>query len=171
MFVGKPAPEFRMQTTADLDTLEHETTLEDYRGRWLVLFFYPADFTFVCPTEVLAFNSAVPALRERGANLLGVSTDSVHSHVAWMEFHIGQLDFPLASDRSQAVSKAYQVLDDAGQSVRGLFIIDPEGIVRHEVVHDDRVGRSVDEVLRVLSALQAPGRTFARFDGASALAS
>lgn len=161
MFVGKPAPDFRMVTTQDLNTLEHEASLADYRGRWLVLFFYPADFTFVCPTEVLAFNSAVPAFAERGAELLGVSTDGIHSHVAWMEFHIGHLDFPLASDRSQAVSKAYGVLDDNGQSARGVFIVDPEGIVRYEVVHDDRVGRSVDEILRNLDALRAPGRTFA----------
>jgi len=161
VFVGKPAPDFRMTTTKDLNTLEHEATLEDYKGQWLVMFFYPADFTFVCPTEVLAFNSAVPAFAERGAQLLGVSTDGIHSHVAWMEFHIGNLDFPLASDRSQAVSKAYGVLDDNGQSARGIFIVDPEGIVRYEVVHDDRVGRSVEEVLRNLDALRAPGRTFA----------
>jgi len=160
MFVGKPAPDFRMNTTKDLNTLEHEATLADYKGKWLVVFFYPADFTFVCPTEVLAFNSAVPTLAERDTELLGVSTDSVFSHVAWMEFHIGQLDFPLASDRDHEVSRAYGVLD-GGQSARGVFIIDPEGIVRYEVVHDDRVGRSVDEVLRVLNALQAPGRTFA----------
>lgn len=162
MLVGRPAPDFRMTTTKDLDTLEHEATLADYRGRWLVLFFYPADFTFVCPTEVLAFNAAVPKLAEYDAELLGVSTDGVHAHVAWMEFHIGQLDFPLASDRSQHVSRSYGVLDDVGQSARGIFVIDPEGVVRHEVVHDDRVGRSVNEVLRVLHALQAPGRTFAQ---------
>jgi peroxiredoxin (alkyl hydroperoxide reductase subunit C) len=170
MFVGKPAPQFRMGTTKDLNTLEHEATLADYRGRWLILFFYPADFTFVCPTEVLAFNSAVPSFAQHDAELLGVSTDSVFSHVAWMEFHIGQLDFPLASDRDQHVSAAYGVLDDAGQSARGVFIIDPEGIVRYEVIHDDRVGRSVDEILRVLTALQSPGRTFAHFTAANAVA-
>jgi peroxiredoxin (alkyl hydroperoxide reductase subunit C) len=164
MFVGRPAPDFRMVTTKDLDTLEHEATLSDYKGRWLVLFFYPADFTFVCPTEVLAFNAAVPKFAEYEAELLGVSTDGVYAHVAWMEFHIGQLAFPLASDRSQEVSRAYGVLDAAGQSARGIFIVDPDGVVRHEVVHDDRVGRSVNEVLRVLHALQAPGRTFAESD-------
>jgi peroxiredoxin (alkyl hydroperoxide reductase subunit C) len=170
MFVGKPAPDFRMTTTKDLNTLEHEATLADYRGRWLVLLFYPADFTFVCPTEALAFNAAVPRFAaEHDAELLGVSTDSVHSHVAWMEFHIGALDFPLASDRTHEVSRAYGVLD-AGQAARGIFIIDPEGVVRYEVVHDDRVGRSIDEVLRVLTALQAKGRTFARFDTAVAVA-
>jgi peroxiredoxin 2/4 len=161
MLVGKPAPEFRMPTTKDLNTLDHEATLNEYKGKWLVLFFYPADFTFVCPTEVLAFNAAVPAFARHNAELLGVSTDGVYSHVAWMEFHIGQLSFPLASDRSQEVSRAYGVLDEQGQSARGVFIIDPEGAVRYEVVHDDRVGRSVEEILRVLSALQNPGRTFA----------
>jgi peroxiredoxin 2/4 len=168
MLIGKKAPEFHMVTTKYPDTLDHEANLDEYKGRWLVLFFYPADFTFVCPTEVLAFNAAVPAFAKHDAELLGVSTDGVYAHVAWMEFHIGKLDFPLASDRSQEVSKAYGVLDEAGQSARGVFIIDPEGIVRHEVVHDDRVGRSVDEILRVLTALRSPGRTFAQFDAAAA---
>jgi peroxiredoxin 2/4 len=163
MFVGKPAPRFRMLTTKDPNTLEHEATLDDYRGRWLVLFFYPADFTFLCPTEVLAFSAAVSAFNAHDADLLGVSTDSVHAHIAWMEFHVGPLDFPLASDQTQVVSRAYGVLDDNGQSARALFLIDPEGIVRYYAVHDDRVGRSIDEVLRVLAALRTPGRTFAQF--------
>jgi peroxiredoxin (alkyl hydroperoxide reductase subunit C) len=171
MLLGKQAPDFRMVTTKDLDTLEEEATLADYKGRWLVMFFYPADFTFVCPTEVLAFNSAVGAFAGHNAELLGVSTDGVHSHLAWMEFHIGKLDFPLASDRTQTVSQAYGVLDDNGQSARAVFIIDPDGVVRHEVVHDDRVGRSVEEIMRVLTALQLPGRTFApQFDAAGAVA-
>jgi len=159
MFVGSPAPDFRMVSTKDLNTLEHEVSLADYAGRWLVLFFYPADFTFVCPTEVLAFNAALPRFAALDTDLLGVSTDSVHAHVAWLEFHLGPLDFPLASDRNQLVSRTYGVLDDAGQSARALFIVDPDGVVRHQVVHDDRVGRSVDEVLRVLTGLRAPGRT------------
>jgi peroxiredoxin (alkyl hydroperoxide reductase subunit C) len=163
MFVGKTAPDFRMLTTKDANTLDHEATLADYRGRWLVLFFYPADFTVVCPTEVLAFNAAVRAFDEHEADLLGVSTDSVFSHVAWMEFHIGNLDFPLASDRTHAVSSAYGVLDGDGQAARAVFLIDPQGVVRYQVVHDDRVGRSVAEILRVLNALQSPGRTFAQF--------
>jgi len=163
VFVGKSAPAFRMLTTKDPNSLEHEATLDDYRGRWLVLFFYPADFTFVCPTEVLAFSAAVPTFEAHGAELLGVSTDSVHAHIAWMEFHVGALNFPLASDQAHHVSRAYHVLDDNGQSARAVFLVDPEGIVRYHVVHDDRVGRSVDEVLRVLSALRTPGRTFAQF--------
>jgi peroxiredoxin 2/4 len=164
MLVGKAAPDFDMPTTKDANTLEHRATLRDYRGRWLLLFFYPADFTFVCPSEILAFDAAVPNLAERGVDVLGISTDGVHAHLAWMEFHIGNLQFPLASDRTQVVSEAYQVLDDVGQSGRALFLIDPDGIVRYEVVHDDRVGRSVEEVLRVVDALQSPGRTFAKFE-------
>jgi peroxiredoxin (alkyl hydroperoxide reductase subunit C) len=161
MLVGNPAPDFRMVTTENLNTLEHVTTLDAYQGRWLVLFFYPADFTFICPTEALAFDAAVPAFAELDADVLGISTDSVHAHVAWMEFHIGNLSFPLASDRSQVVSRAYGVLDAQGQAARATFVIDPAGVVRYESVHDDRVGRSVDEVLRILTALHGPGRTFA----------
>jgi peroxiredoxin 2/4 len=164
MFVGKAAPDFVMTTTKDPNALEHVATLRDYQRRWLILLFYPADFTFVCPSEMLAFDAAVPTLAERNAELLGVSTDSVFSHIAWMEFHIGDLRFPLASDQKQIVSREYGVLDENGQSARGIFIIDPEGIVRYEVVHDDRVGRSVEEVLRVLDALQSHGRTFAKFE-------
>ena len=163
MLIGKPAPDIRMTTTKDLNSLDRESSLAEYHGRWLVLFFYPADFTFVCPTEVMAFSQAVPAFAEQDAEVLGVSTDGIFAHVAWMEFHIGQLAFPLASDRNQAVSKAYGVLDEQGQSARAVFIIDPQGIVRHEVIHDDRVGRSVNEILRVLSALRSPGRTFAEY--------
>jgi peroxiredoxin (alkyl hydroperoxide reductase subunit C) len=167
MLVGKPAPDFRMVTTKNLDTLDHETTLADYRGRWLVLLFYPADFTFVCPSEMLAFSAANEQFAAQGADILGVSTDGVYSHVAWMEFHVGHLAFPLASDRSQEVSTAYQVLEDGtGQAARALFIIDPDGVVRYEVVHEDRVGRSVSEVLRVLTALQSPSRSFATVDPA-----
>lgn len=156
MLVGKPAPEFRMITTKDLESLEHEADLADYRGRWLVLLFYQADFGLLCPKEVKAFNAAVPALAEAGFDLLGVSTDGIQSHVAWMRSHLGQLDFPLASDRSQTVSESFGVLDHAGQSARAVFIIDPHGIVRFESVYDERVGRSVAEVLRVVNALAHP---------------
>ena len=161
MLVGKPAPDFRMVTTANLNTLDEERSLADYRGRWLVMLFYPADFTFVCPSEMLAFNAAVETFQAMNADVLGISTDGVYSHVAWMEFHIGHLDFPLASDRTQVVTQAYGLLDDAGQAGRAVVIVDPEGIVRYEVVHEDRVGRSVEEVLRVLTALRSSTRTFA----------
>ena len=162
MLVGKPAPEFDMVSTKNLDTLSDRVSLKDYAGRWLVLFFYPADFTFVCPSEMIAFNDALPAFAEHNAELLGVSTDGVYVHVAWMDSMVGYLNFPLASDRNWTTSRAYSVLDeDEGIASRAIVIIDPDGIVRYEVNHADQVGRSPKEILRVLSALQNPGRTFA----------
>ncbi len=158
--VGKPAPDFEMPSTKNLDTLDEPVRLADHRGRWLVLFFYPADFTFVCPTEAIAFSSAVPDFAELGADVIGVSTDGVHAHLAWTEFHVGKLAYPLGADRTQVVSRAFGVLNEAeGVAERAVFIIDPEGIVRYEVVHDDRIGRNVGEILRVLRALQSKGRT------------
>jgi peroxiredoxin (alkyl hydroperoxide reductase subunit C) len=156
MFVGRPAPDFRMPTTKDINTLEHEATLADYRGAWLVLVFYSFDFSPLCPIEMAAFNDAVPALAERNAQILAVSTDSIFTHAAWLEFHLGKLDFPLASDRSTVVSQAYGVLDE-GSANRATFIIDPEGVVRHVTVHDHTLARSVEDLLRVLTALQSDG--------------
>jgi len=161
--VGQPAPDFNMLTTKDLETLEARARLSDYRGEWLVLFFYPADFTFVCPTEIRAFRDHYEQFRSLKADILGVSTDSVYSHRAWIETPperngIGPLPYPLASDITKAVSRSYGVLDEeAGMALRGLFIIDPDGILRYEVVHDTDVGRSVSETLRVLAALQTGG--------------
>lgn len=152
--VGNPAPEFTMASTKNLETLDEPVALGDYRGKWLVLFFYPADFTFVCPTEVLAFSHRVPDFQEYGAEVLAVSTDGVYCHQAWIEFALGKLQFPLAADTTLQVSRDYGVLlEDEGIAQRGLFIIDPEGVVRYEVVHDLDTGRSVDEVARVLQAL------------------
>jgi peroxiredoxin 2/4 len=157
--VAKPAPRFTMPSTKDLKTLDVPVSLEDYAGKWLVLFFYPADFTFVCPTEVLAFSDKVPAFAELGAEVVGVSTDGVYCHQAWIEFALGKLRFPLASDQTLQVSRDYGVLlEDEGVAQRGLFIIDPEGVVRYEVVHDIDTGRNVDEVVRVLAALSTSGR-------------
>jgi peroxiredoxin (alkyl hydroperoxide reductase subunit C) len=157
--VGSPAPDFRLLSTKNFDTLDDDVALGDYRGRWLVLFFYPADFTFVCPTEVLAFSSKVSEYAEFEADVVAVSTDSVHCHQAWCEFAIGRLNFPLAADTSHAVTSAYGVLQADGMARRAVFIIDPEGVIRYEVVHDDNVGRNPDEILRVLQALRADART------------
>jgi peroxiredoxin 2/4 len=157
--VARPAPHFEMASTKALDTLDVPVSLDDYRGTWLVLFFYPADFTFVCPTEVLAFSAKVPAFAELGAEVLGVSTDGVYCHQAWIEFALGKLQFPLASDTTLQVSRDYGVLiEEEGVAQRGLFIIDPEGVVRYEVVHDIDTGRNVDEVHRVLAAPSMAGR-------------
>jgi peroxiredoxin (alkyl hydroperoxide reductase subunit C) len=157
--VAKPAPGFTMASTKNLATLDVPVSLSDYAGKWLVLFFYPADFTFVCPTEVLAFSDKVPAFAEYGAEVLGVSTDGVYSHQAWIEFALGRLQVPLASDTTLQVSRDYGVLiEEEGVAQRGLFIIDPQGVVRYEVVHDIDTGRNVDEILRVLGALSTAGK-------------
>ncbi|MCL6442596.1 MAG: peroxiredoxin [Alicyclobacillus sp.] len=161
--VGQPAPDFTMLSTKNLTTLEETVSLSDYRGKWLVLFFYPADFTFVCPTEIIAMNDRLQEFHDLDAEVLGVSCDSVHSHKAWIQTPrdangLGGLDYPLAADFTKQVARAYDVLvEESGQALRGLFIIDPEGILRYQVVHYMNIGRSVDETLRVLEALQAGG--------------
>ena len=138
-------------------------TLADYQGKWLVLFFYPLDFTFVCPTEIRGFNSRLAEFAKAGAEILGVSVDSVYSHRAWIktpqaEGGLGGLNYPLASDITKQVSKDYGVLiEEKGIALRGLFLIDPEGILRYQVVSDLNVGRSIDETLRVLQAFQTGG--------------
>lgn len=161
--VGQKAPDFSMPTTKNMDTLEHVARLADYQGKWLVLFFYPLDFTFVCPTEIRGFNSKLADFSSNGAEVLGVSTDSVYSHRAWIKTPVndgglGGLNYPLASDITKQVSRDYGVLvEEQGIALRGLFIIDPEGVLRYQVVTDLNVGRSVDETLRVLQALQTGG--------------
>lgn len=159
--VGKPAPDFSMLTTKNLEDLDHRATLEDYKGKWLILFFYPLDFTFVCPTEITAFSDRVEDFDDLDAEILGISVDSVHSHRAWIntpadQNGLGPINYPLASDITKQVAHDYGVLvEEEGVALRGLFIIDPEGIVRYQVVHDMNVGRNVDETLRVLEALQS----------------
>lgn len=136
-----------------------EVSLSTYRGKYVILFFYPFDFTFVCPTEIMAFNSVIEDLRTKGAEVLAVSTDSVHSHLAYRRLEpaaggIGKIKFPLLSDFKKEASKEYDVLADDGSSHRGLFLIDKAGIVRHQLVNDEPLGRSVDEAVRMLDALQ-----------------
>ena len=161
--IGQKAPAFCMETTKVLETLEHKAKLSDYLGKWLVLFFYPLDFTFVCPTEIRGFNSRLSEFNDLNTEILGVSTDSVFSHRAWIrtpvaEGGLGGLAYPLASDITKQVARDYGVLiEDKGVALRGLFIIDPEGILRYQVVCDLNVGRSIDETLRVLQALQSGG--------------
>ena len=161
--VGQPAPNFTVKTTADLKNLSATASLSDYRGKWLVLFFYPLDFTFVCPTEIIALSDRHDEFVEAGAEVLGLSTDSVYSHRAWIntpreQNGIAGLRYTLGSDNTQAVSRAYGVLvEDEGVALRGLFIIDPQGVLQYSVVHNLNIGRSVDETLRVLEALQTGG--------------
>lgn len=161
--VGKKAPEFTMETALGNGKDFGKVSLSDYKGKWLILFFYPLDFTFVCPTEITAMNDAYDLLQDLDTEILGVSTDSKFSHRAWIntpesENGLGQLKFPLAADITKSVARDYGVLlEDEGIALRGLFIIDPEGDLKYQVVNHNDVGRSVDETLRVLQALQAGG--------------
>ncbi|XP_045620437.1 peroxiredoxin [Procambarus clarkii] len=156
--VTKPAPSFKGQ--AVVGGQFKEITLEDYRGKYLVLFFYPLDFTFVCPTELIAFSEHVAAFRTLDCEVLGVSTDSHFSHLAWdnmprKQGGLGGLKYPLLSDFNKNISRDYGVLlEDEGVALRGLFLIDPEGVVRHMSINDLPVGRSVEETLRLLKAFK-----------------
>ena len=129
--------------------------LSRYRGKWLVVFFYPLDFTFVCPTEIRGFNEHYEEFKRLGAEVVAVSTDSVYSHKAWVENGLGQVKFPIIGDTNHAISEGFGVLlPDKGVALRGTFIIDPNGVVRSAVVNDLPVGRSVEETLRTLQAFQ-----------------
>ena len=159
-FVGRPAPDFTMASTKNIQTLEEPVKLADYAGKWLVLLFYPLDFTFVCPTELRGFSERYDAFKAEGAEVLGVSVDSVHTHRAWLKAPketggLGELRYPLASDATHQVSKDYGVyLTDKGHSLRGTFLVDPKGILRMSLVNDLDVGRSVDETLRTIQAFK-----------------
>ena len=156
--VGRQAPEFAQEGVLNGRFATYR--LSDYKGKWVVLFFYPLDFTFVCPTEITAFSDAAERFRAVGAEILGVSIDSKFTHRAWIKTPrekngLGELNFPLAADLTKEVSRRYGVLiEDRGVALRGLFIIDPKGILQYQVVHNLGVGRSVDETLRVLQAFQ-----------------
>lgn len=129
--------------------------LSDYKGKWVVVFFYPLDFTFVCPTEIKGFNQHLEDFRKANAEVIGVSTDSAYSHKAWTESSLGKVAFPLIGDTNHAVSRLFGVLvEDKGIALRGTFIIDPDGKVVSAVINDLKVGRSIEETLRVLKAFQ-----------------
>jgi peroxiredoxin 2/4 len=161
--VGKRAPDFDMPSTKDMKSLKENVHLEDYKGKFLIMFFYPLDFTFVCPTELKAFSEKYDQVKKAGAEVLAVSTDSVFSHRAWISTPsdkggLGPINYVLASDITKDVSRDYGVLmEDKGIALRGLFIIDPEGILQYQVVHSLNIGRSVEETLRVLEALKTGG--------------
>jgi len=161
--VGKPAPDFDMPSTKNIDTLAENVKLADYKGKWLIQLFYPLDFTFVCPTELTAFSDRLDEINGVGAEVIGISTDSVHSHRAWIKTPRDQngiegLKYPLASDVGGRLAAKYNILvEESNIALRGLFIINPEGILQYAVVHDLNIGRSVDETLRVLQGLQTGG--------------
>jgi len=161
--VGKKAPDFTMETALGNGEDFGKVSLSDYKGKWLVFFFYPLDFTFVCPTEITAMSDAIGIFEDLDTEILGVSTDSKFSHRAWLntprdENGLGKLNYPLASDINKTVARDYGVLiEEDGIALRGLFIIDPEGELKYQVVNHNDVGRSVDETVRVLQALQSGG--------------
>ncbi|KAJ4478471.1 thioredoxin-like protein [Lentinula aciculospora] len=157
--IQRPAPAFK--STAVVEGLFEDVSLSDYLGKWVVLFFYPMDFTFVCPTEILAFNDALEDFKKIDTVVIGASTDSQYSHFAWAtqprkEGGLGpDLKLPLLADRSMTIARDYGVLlEDEGIALRGLFIIDPKGILRQITVNDLPVGRSVEETLRLVKAFQ-----------------
>ncbi|KAL6771262.1 PRX1 [Auxenochlorella protothecoides x Auxenochlorella symbiontica] len=155
--VGNPAPEF--EATAVFDQEFTDITLSQYKGKYVVLFFYPLDFTFVCPTEITAFSDRHQEFADLNTEILGVSVDSQFSHLAWIQTErkeggVGDLKYPLVSDLKREISTKFGVLSADGVALRGLFIIDREGIIQHSTINNLAFGRNVDEALRVLQALQ-----------------
>jgi len=158
VLVGKEAPDFTAQAVL-ADGSFKEVSLSDYKGQHVVLFFYPLDFTFVCPTEIIAFSERVADFEAAGTQVLGVSVDSHYTHLAWRstprnDGGIGEIKYPLIADLGGKIAESYDVLLDAGIALRGLFLIDKEGVVQHQVVNNLPLGRSVDEALRMVKALQ-----------------
>lgn len=155
---GHPAPDFK--GTAVVNGLFKEISLADYAGKYVVLFFYPLDFTFVCPTEIIAFSDRAHEFREIGCEVIGASTDSEFTHLAWIQTPrkkggIGDMDIPLLADKNMSVARSYGILHEAsGVPFRGLFIIDGTGTLRQMTINDLPVGRSIDETLRLVQAFQ-----------------
>jgi len=154
--VGRPAPGFKTQAYVDGEI--RDVSLDDYRGRWVCLFFYPLDFTFVCPTELRAFARREKEFAKEDCAILAASVDSVFSHKAWVERDLQEVKFPMLSDVTRRISSDYGVLlEDQGIALRGTFLIDPEGVLRYAVISDLNLGRSTDETLRVLQAAKTGG--------------
>ena len=160
VLVTRPAPDFTASAVMPDNTINENFKLSDLRGKYVVLFFYPLDFTFVCPSEIIAHHHRVAEFNKRGVEVVGVSIDSQFTHLAWRNTPvdkggIGQIDFPLVADIQHSIAKAFDVEHpEAGVALRGSFLIDKEGIVRHQVVNDLPLGREVDEMLRMVDALQ-----------------
>nr|YP_009314134.1 2-Cys peroxiredoxin [Izziella formosana]SCW22388.1 2-Cys peroxiredoxin [Izziella formosana] len=155
--VGKPAPNFRATAVYDQEFMQIQ--LAEYLGKYVILFFYPLDFTFVCPTEIIAFSDQYERFKDLNTEILGISVDSEYSHLAWIQTDrasggLGDLKYPLISDLKKTISESYNVLSEDGVALRGLFIIDKEGIVQHSLINNLEFGRSVDETYRTLQAIQ-----------------
>jgi peroxiredoxin (alkyl hydroperoxide reductase subunit C) len=159
VLVTKEAPDFVAAAVMPDGTIKDDFKLSDLRGKYVVLFFYPLDFTFVCPTEIIAHNKRVDEFKKRGVEVVGVSIDSQFTHAAWRNTApenggIGQVGFPLVADVQHSIVEAYGVEHPAGVALRASFLIDKEGVVHHQVVNNLPLGRNVDEMLRLVDALQ-----------------
>ena len=156
--VTQEAPDFTAQAVLP-DNSFAELTLSKYRGKYVVLFFYPLDFTFVCPSEILAFNKRVAEFKEKNCEVIGVSVDSRFTHLAWKNTPvenggIGNVQYALVEDLTKSIASSYGILLPGGVALRGLFLIDTKGVVRHSIINDLPLGRNVDEALRMVDALQ-----------------
>jgi peroxiredoxin (alkyl hydroperoxide reductase subunit C) len=160
VFVGKVAPNFTAKAIMADNSIEPEFNLKNYvKNHKCVLFFYPLDFTFVCPSEIIAFNNRLGHFNEKNVKVIAVSVDSHFSHLAWKNTSynkggIGNIKIPMVSDINKTISSSYNVLTDDGFSLRGTFVIDEEFIVRHILVNDLPLGRNVDETLRIIDAIE-----------------
>jgi peroxiredoxin 2/4 len=153
--IDQAAPQFTTDAVVDGGDFK-KISLADYKGKWVCLFFYPLDFTFVCPTEITQFRDHLKDFRAAGAEVLGCSVDSVHSHKAWLKRDLGDLGYPLLADLTHRVARDYGVLlEEKGIATRGTFIIDPEQKIQYMGIHNTAVGRDAKEILRVLQALQS----------------
>jgi len=159
VLVGKQAPDFSNKAVIG-GQVKDNLKLSDYKGKYVILFFYPLDFTFVCPTELHAFQAKLPEFEKKNVQVIAVSTDSWFSHAAWLNTPkkaggIQGVTYPIVSDFNKTISRDYDVLfEDIGVALRGLFLIDKNGVVQHQVVNNLPLGRSVDEALRMVNALQ-----------------
>jgi peroxiredoxin (alkyl hydroperoxide reductase subunit C) len=156
--VTKEAPDFTAQAVMPDNSINENFKLSDLRGKYVVLFFYPLDFTFVCPSEIIAFDKRLDEFKNRGINVIAVSIDSHFTHLAWKntpvnEGGIGKVRFPMVADLSKEISKNYDVLIEMGVALRGSFLIDTDGTVRHSVVNDLPLGRNIDEMLRMVDTM------------------
>lgn len=169
LLVGQEAPNFKGlavvggdATNLSPDNAFKEISLADYKGKWVVFFFYPLDFTFVCPTEISDFGNHYEEFKKLNAEVISCSTDSHFSHLAWRSSHPGlrNLPYPMLADFTRETSRKYEVLkEETGYALRGLYIIDPNGILQYAVIHPEKVGRNTKEILRVLQALQTDKNT------------
>jgi peroxiredoxin (alkyl hydroperoxide reductase subunit C) len=159
VLVAKPAPDFTATAVMPDNTFKENFSLSDYRGKYVVLFFWPLDFTFVCPSELIAFDHRLPQFKKKNVQVIGCSVDSHFSHLAWKHTPIknggiGNVQYPMVADLTKSIARDYDVLVNDAVALRGSFLIDRDGVVRHQVVNDLPLGRNIDEMLRMVDALE-----------------